>query len=86
MADWSPEAALRLDRAGVPRPDGTPLGDAAHVLGVLAADEDDRVVFVATRDIYARGETTGLSLGDLRALVRSARRWDALSSDVRNDR
>lgn len=62
-------AAEILDDAGVPRPDGTPLGDALHVLGVLEAMPDDYCVVSATINVYGQGERTGLSLGDLRQLV-----------------
>lgn len=62
-------AAEILDDAGVPRPDGTPLGDALHVLGVLEAMPDDYCVVLSTTNVYGPGERTGLSLGDLRQLV-----------------
>lgn len=62
-------AAEILDEAGVPRPDGTPLGDALHVLGVLESMPDDYCVVLATTNVYGQGERTGLSLGDLRQLV-----------------
>lgn len=58
-----------LDEVGVPRPDGTPLGDARHVLGVLRRLPDDYCVVVATRGVYDSDDVTGLSLGDLRFLV-----------------
>jgi hypothetical protein len=63
------KAARELDEQGVPRPDGTPLGNLRHTIAVYEGTEDDRVVLMATSGIY--GETTGLTLGDLRALLRS---------------
>jgi hypothetical protein len=58
-----------LDLAGVPRPDGTPVGDAKHLLAVMAGLPDDYCLLVATREAYAPSEDTGLSVGDLRRLV-----------------
>lgn len=62
-----------LDNAGVPRPDGTALGDALHVLSCYRGEPDDRVVLTATINVYEADATTGLSLGDLRELVELAK-------------
>jgi hypothetical protein len=39
-----------------------------HTLAVYAEESDDRMVLVATSNIYGQGVRTGLTLGDLRAL------------------
>lgn len=63
------KAARDLDERGIPRPDGTPLGNLRHTIAVFEGTDDERVVLMATSGIY--GKTTGLTLGDLRALLRS---------------
>jgi hypothetical protein len=67
VTDW--HEIEDLDRRGVPRPDGTPLGNLRHTLAVYAKVPDDAVVMTATRHVYEQGRVTGLSLGDLRALL-----------------
>jgi hypothetical protein len=58
----------KLDALGVPRPDGTPIGNLRHTLAVHADHvPDDRMVLPATSGIY--GHVTGLTLGDLRAVL-----------------
>lgn len=65
----------RLRARGVPDPDGTPLGDVEHTLAVCSALSADFVVLVATSGVYGEDEgmKTGISMGDLRALLRLAR-------------
>jgi hypothetical protein len=65
---FSPRSAQELDAAGIPRPDGTPLGDVAHVLAVYQESDADTIILRATSNVYGRGEVTGMSMGDLREL------------------
>lgn len=79
--DSAREFSLRLMRAeGVPDPDGTALGDAEHTLSVTRRLSDDLLILAATTDVYAPGETTGISLGDLRELVHLARMGKAMQA------
>jgi hypothetical protein len=58
-----------LDAEGVPRPDGTVLGDVLHVLAVFREAPDDMQIMRATSNVYGPDEVTGMSLGDLRGLA-----------------
>jgi hypothetical protein len=62
-------SAEDLDAEGVPRPDGTVLGDAIHVLSVYRGYPDDYLVLRATSNVYGPDDVTGMSLGDLRGLL-----------------
>lgn len=46
----------------------TPQDALAHVLCAYAQEPDDRLMIQATSGIYGDGVTTGLTMGDLRAL------------------
>lgn len=41
----------------------------AHILKVYANEPADRLMVEATRNVYADGVATGLTMGDLRALA-----------------
>lgn len=66
-------------RSQTQAPDGTALGNLRHTLDVYADSLDDEMVLTATRRIYPPGPgvremapgftVTGLSFGDLRALL-----------------
>lgn len=63
------QTAEDLDAEGIPRPDGTVLGDVIHVLSVYRSYPDDMPVLRATSNVYGPDDVTGLSLGDLRGLL-----------------
>jgi hypothetical protein len=67
MRDHDYKMAAQLDRDGVPRPDGTAVGNLRHVLKLYENAPDDRQVLHGTRGVY--GYATELTLGDLRALL-----------------
>ena len=71
MPDDRTISALRM--AGVPDPDGTAVGDALHTLAVVQRLPDDYMVLAATSNVYGEGYLTGISMGDLRELIRLAR-------------
>jgi hypothetical protein len=48
----------------------TPLEALAHVVSIYEATDDARVMVQATHNVYDDGVTTGLTMGDLRALLR----------------
>ena len=57
---------------GVPPPaDDTPIEALRHTLAVYKDDPDDRMVLMATSNIYGDRVQTGLTLGHLRALFRA---------------
>ncbi len=58
-----------LRGSGVPDPDGSPVGDALHTLACHLDSPGDMVVLRATTGVYGEGDSTGLSLDDLRSLV-----------------
>jgi hypothetical protein len=62
-------SAEDLDAEGVPRPDGTVLGDVIHVLSVHRGYPDDYLVLRATSNVYGPDDVTGMSMGDLRGLL-----------------
>ncbi len=47
----------------------TPEEALAHVIAVYADEDDARVMVQATHNVYDDGVTTGLTMGDLRALA-----------------
>lgn len=58
---------LNLRKQGVPDPDGTPIGNLRHTVAVCCDTPDSVWVVGATVNIYAH--RTGLTMGDLRALL-----------------
>jgi hypothetical protein len=53
-----------------PHPGADPAARLRHTLDLFGDDaRDDKFVVVATSGIYGRGETTGLTWGDLRAIA-----------------
>ncbi len=60
---------LNLRKQGVPDPDGTPLGNLRHTVAVCWDTPDSVWVIDATVNIYANYRRTGLTMGDLRALL-----------------
>lgn len=47
----------------------TPIEALAHVVAVYHDEVDARLMVQATQNIYGDGITTGLTMGDLRALL-----------------
>lgn len=47
----------------------TPEKALAHVVAIYEGEDDARMMVQATHNIYGDGVTTGLTMGDLRALA-----------------
>lgn len=43
----------------------------AHTLEIFSDDDDDRMVLMATSNVYGPGIKTGLTMGDLRLIART---------------
>jgi hypothetical protein len=56
-------------KAGLPAPGTTPIEHARHTLAAFPNTPDGEFVVTATSGVYA--ESTGLTWGDLRALVKA---------------
>lgn len=48
----------------------TPVEALKHVVSIFADEADDVMVVLATRNIYGKGVATGLTWGDLRAILK----------------
>jgi hypothetical protein len=68
MRQFSYRIADSLDNSGVPRPDGTALGNLRHVIDIYDSP-DDRVILTATSNVYEPGVTTDLTMGYLREIA-----------------
>jgi hypothetical protein len=58
-----------LELRGVPETDGTPIGNLKHTIAVYSETPDDTKLLVATSYVYGDDIVTGLTFGDLRALL-----------------
>lgn len=56
-------------KASLPEPGTTPVEHLRHTVASMAKRPDDDMVQMATYNIYGVGVTTGLTVGDLRALL-----------------
>lgn len=63
------DESQRHFRENYPNPGPDPMQRLAHVLEIYADRPDDAWAIEATRNVYSPGVTTGLTWGDLRALV-----------------
>ena len=56
-------------RAALPEPGTTPIEHLRHVVAAFEICPDEELVKMATYNVYGDGVTTGLTWGDLRALL-----------------
>jgi hypothetical protein len=66
--------------AQFPEPDGTPLSNLKHYVDIFEGSPDSEKVLIATSGIYGDGVRTGLTHGDLRALLHMAEQLQAVKS------
>lgn len=68
MQQTSNQYAAKV-RAELPEPGDTPLSHLRHVVAAFADDNADDMPIIATMGIYPDQDKTGLTWGDLRALL-----------------